>query len=121
MFSCKYYITFWISYWSVVPIIHGSLIFTRYVYVRYADGLIVEGNKILYYVVTCFIFLFALIFVLIWPVFDHLIRQDEFPLNHLKGQICTMVPLNFTNPDFRRKHQKPKIIIGGLGLYNLLF
>ena len=69
-----------------------------------------------HYVVSCFVVLFALIFIIIWPVFDHLIRGDEFPLNHLKGQICTKLPLNLTDPDTKRKHQKPKMIIGGLGL-----
>ena len=76
MFSCKYYITFWILYWVVVPIVNGGIIFTRYVYIRYAEGLIVEGNKILNYV-TCFVFLFALIFIIIWPIFDYLMRGDE--------------------------------------------
>ena len=99
-----------------MPLGNSGLIFTRYVYVRYAEGLLIEGNKILYYVVSCFVVLFALIFIIIWPVFDHLIRGDEFPLNHLKGQICTKLPLNLTDPDTKRKHQKPKMIIGGLGL-----
>ena len=98
-----------------VPCLHGGLIFIRYVYIRYADELIIEGQKILNYIVLCFVFLFGLIFFIIWPVLDNLKRGNDFPLNHHKGRVCTMLPLNFSDPATRREHQKPKIMICTLG------
>ena len=32
--QCEYYITFWLMFWILSPILHSGIIFCRYVYVR---------------------------------------------------------------------------------------
>ena len=98
-----------------MPLLSGGLIFTRYVYVRYADGLIIEGRRILNFIVICFVSFYAVIIIIFLGRFSSYFSI----LDIHKGRVCTLLPLNFSDPETQRQHQKPKIITCSIGMYVL--
>ena len=91
--------------------------FFRFIYIRYASGLIKEGAKLLHRLICLFIGFFSLQLVLIWiskPLF-----HDDWYLQTLKGRFCMKINLTHSTNSSLKDDQmelslKPKLIIFSL-------
>ena len=86
--ECKYYITYWLIFWIIPPFLNTGIILVRYVYVKYADLLLVEGRNLLNFLIVMVVTMFTLCFIIFYPLYNNL-NNEDYPLNYLKGKICT--------------------------------
>ena len=83
--------------------------FCRYIYIRYPEGLLVEGNFYLKIITIVFVGLWSVMNILYYlPLF----RKEEFIPNTLKGLICAKAEWDISDEEFRKVVSiKPKLSI----------
>ena len=112
LYDCKNFLTIWLANGSFKVIFHVGMMFCRFIYARYATGLVTEGMRLFHGLVFVFIGIFSLQLLLIWPI-QYTFFVKEYPLNMIKGKICTQTNIvefdeEKSNVDFSIK---PKILI----------
>ena len=70
----------------------------------------VEGRNLLYFLLILCSFLFCLKWIIFWPILGNF-YQEDFPVNIVKGKICTMTRIVFTEPERKELSIKPKILL----------
>ena len=117
--GCKNYLTIWLTCIILNAFFNIGMLFCRFVYVRYANGLIMNGKKLFHILVCCVTGAFLFQWLDIQPLQYHFFLKD-YPMNLLKGYICTKTMIHgdvHTNIDFSIK---PKLIIISCSLLFLL-
>ena len=88
---------------------HTGLVFCRYIYIRYPEGLLVEGKS--------YLKIITIVFVSLWSVLNivpyiSLFRKEEFIPNTMKGLICAKAKWDNSDEEFRKVVSvKPKLYI----------
>ena len=81
-------------YTSILTIQSSSIVWIfRFVYMRYANGLLKEGRKLLHWLTHLFVGAFILNLLLIWPV-KYIWRGQNYQ-DSVKGKLC--MKANFTS------------------------
>lgn len=106
--DCQNYITYWLLFWSITGFTHAGTIFCRYIFIRYAQGLLVDGTKILKFVVVITVVLFSF---LIFIVHSPTLREKDFLKHSMKLKLCSMENLDLQDEEFhRRSSVQPKLL-----------
>ena len=109
--TCKYYISSWLGLYITGGLPSLGIVFCRFIYARYAHGLLADKGRLFHKIVLLVIFVFTLHGLLIWP----LLYQDDYR-NIIKGKICNK--LQFPEASKVEFHVKPKLLsCMGVGLY----
>ena len=105
--DCNTYVYLWIIFWVPTGLFHAANVFYRYIYIRYADALIIEERNVLNFVVILFFGLFSILTY----SYNFLIK-DDIVNTSMKGHLCAMKSLNFTDHEQKIKLSlKPKMMI----------
>ena len=83
---------------------------SEFQYTRYASGLVIEGRNLLYFLLILCSFLFGLKWIIFWPILGNF-YQEDFPVNIVKGKICTMTRLEVTESNRKDLSIKPKLLL----------
>ena len=86
--SCKNYITIWMICSILNVLFNNGIIFCRFIYIRYANGLVTNGKKLLHILISCITGAFTFQWIGIQPL-KYRFSNDNYPMNLLKGYICT--------------------------------
>ena len=90
--SCQYYMQVWTS-WNIFNAFGNiGMMFCRFIYVRYATGLVKNGTKLFHILVCCVSGTFTLQWLGIQPLYYWLMVDNPMKTT-LKGQICTRTQL----------------------------
>ena len=124
MGDCKAYLTIWLSCIILNYFVNNGMLFCRFIYARYATGLITNGKKLFHILVCCGTGAFLFQWLGIQP-FQYHFGGGNFPMNLWKGYVCTKTTYTeslvfgdvYTNIDYLIK---PKLIIITCSLLFLL-
>ena len=87
--DCKIYMISWATYTVISIFLHFGMMFCRFIYARYADGLLSKGKNLFHSLVCLVTSTFCLQHIL-FPLIKNFVNDDdEYPLNIIQGQICT--------------------------------
>ena len=106
--DCQNYITYWLLFWSITGFTHAGTIFCRYIFIRYPEGLLLDGTKILKIVVVITVILFSF---LIFIVHSPTLREKDFLKHSMKLKLCSMSNLDLQDEEFHRRSSiQPKLL-----------
>ena len=92
-----------------VGVSHAGVVFCRYIFVRYPEGLLVEGKSYLKTITVVFVSFYSFMTIL---YHTPLIRREDFIHNTLKGLICVKEGWDLNDEEFRKVSSiKPKLIM----------
>ena len=103
---CKHYVFCWIGMYTVGGIPSLGIVFCRFVYARYAHGLLADKGRLFHKVVLLVIFVFTIHWLLLWPAIS--INKDY--KNIIKGKICNQLPFPEAGESLVEFHIKPKLL-----------
>ena len=89
---CKYYITSWLVTYTMMSIPNIGIVFCRFIYARYAHGLVKDMGRLFHKIVLFIIFVFTGHWLLVWPIRTTLSKGDY--TNIMKGKICNQIPFS---------------------------
>ena len=93
----------------MVGIPNLGIIFCRFIYVRYAHGLVADMGRLFHKIVLLAISVFTLHMLLIWPIQTMLSENDYTDM--IKGKICNRKPFPQDRESFISFHIKPKMMV----------
>ena len=117
---CKYYISSWLLLYIMGSIPCLGIFFCRFIYVRYAHGLVADMGRLFHKVVLLMIAVFTIQWLLVWSAS---LKKDDYK-NILKGKICNQMPFPEPGDKIIELHVKPKLMtcaIGGLYCLSLVY
>ena len=122
--DCKAFLTIWLCSFITNYILNNGMLFCRFIYARYANGLITTGKKLFHTLVCCGTGAFLFQWLGMQP-FQYHFGKGNFPMNLWKGYICTKTTYTdslvfgdvYTNIDYLIK---PKLIIISCSLLFLM-
>ena len=91
-YLCKTYLTSYMITYTFVTYPNLGIIFCRFIYIRYAQGLVDDMGKLLHRVILLSITVFSLHWMLIWPI--RTVLSDEDYTEFIKGKICHQNPIS---------------------------
>ena len=110
--SCKLYLTIYLVAYTLAGYLNLGSIFCRFIYVRYAQGLIKDKGKLFHQLVLVMITFFSLHWVLIWPI--RTVLSNESYRTLIKGKICQQIPISeLSQKDLRGKLATTAVLILG--------
>ena len=110
-FTCNYYINSSLGLYITGSLPSFGIVFCRFIYVRYAHGLLADKGRLFHKIVLLAIFVFTLHGLLIWPLLYH---NDYKEI--IQGRVCNK--LEFPDASEVEFHVKPKLLsCMGVGLY----
>ena len=98
-----------------------KILFSRYIYVAYAADLVSGGEKLLNILIGVTVTIFSLQWIIVYPVIGQA-SQPNYPLNYIKGKICTKTMIH----EFYEEKEnilfsiKPKITIITLSKWEVM-
>ena len=93
-----------------------GIFFCRFIYVRYAHGLVADMGRLFHKVVLLVIAVFTLHWLLVWSAS---LKKDDYK-NIIKGKICNQLQFPEPGEKFIAFHVKPKLLTCAIvGLYGL--
>ena len=105
--DCNNYVYIWVGFWTPTGLFHAANVFYRYIYIRYADALIIEERNVLNFVVILFFGLFSIL-----TYSYHFLNKGNQVNSTIKGHFCSMKTLNITNHELKIKLSlQPKMIV----------
>ena len=110
--SCKLYLTIYLVAYTLAGYLNLGSIFCRFIYVRYAQGLIKDKGKLFHQLVLVMITFFSLHWVLIWPI--RTVLSNESYRSLIKGKICQQIQISeLSQKDLRGKLATTAVLILG--------
>ena len=108
---CVHYIRSFIGLYTVGGLPSHGIIFCRFIYARYAHGLVADKGRLFHKIVVLVIIIFTMQNLLLW----YLDTQNDYR-DIIKGRICYQ--LEFPEKNNKDFHVKPKLMISiGVSLY----
>ena len=93
-FFCRFYVLTWLSSQTFLIIGNIGIMFCRFIYTRYAIGLVSEGTSLFHRLVGVVTISFMFQCLFLYP-FSGLWRfYNIYPLNTIKGNFCALVPMD---------------------------
>ena len=117
---CENYINCWMSTYILVGLPNYAIMFCRFIYCRFAHGLVNDESKLFTKLILVATFFFTLHWLLVWPV-QYTLNAGTNYENTIKGRICTQSLI----PEFLEKSVnikfsvKPKLLSFSMTLITL--
>ena len=106
---CEHYISSWVTLYSIGGVPNLGIMFCRFIYVRYAHGLVDDMGKLFHKVVALALPMFTLQPLLMWPIYRTLSEDDW--THRIKGRICNKIDFPSEEETFISFYVKPKMIV----------
>ena len=87
LWDCKVFMISWANYTVISLFLHFGMLFCRFIYTRYADGLLLMGKSLLHGLVCLMTVTFCIQHIL-FPIVKNVFHEENYPLNIIQGQIC---------------------------------
>ena len=108
---CVHYIQSFIGLYTVGSLPSFGIIFCRFIYARYAHGLVADKGRLFHKIVLLVIIIFTFHHLLLW----YLDSQKDYR-NRIKGRICNQI--EFPDKSNKEFHVKQKLLTSiGVSLY----
>ena len=106
---CEYYISSWVTLYSIGGVPNLGIMFCRFIYVRYGHGLVEDMGKLFHKIVAMALSVFTLQALLMWPI--HAAISDNDYTHNIKGRICNKLEITLEEENFITFYVKPKMIV----------
>ena len=85
-----YYSSLWITFWTFTLVLNTAIIFCRFVYIKLATGIMIEGQQLLNISIIVTSLLVVTCWIILWPVLRILFADKISSIpESMKVKICT--------------------------------
>ena len=80
----------WITFWTFTLVLNTAIIFCRFVYIKLATGIIIEGQQLLNITIIITSLMVAIAWIILWPFLRILFadKNNSIP-ESMKVKICS--------------------------------